>query len=171
MKPIIFLDVDGVLNSSAWFDSFGAPDVLDKAMKEADDWRFTHIDPAAVARLRRIVLEADAEIVVSSTWRYGNGVPRLVDLLVARGFPEAPQRIIGETPDLGRLGRVPRCGEILTWLQHSGQRPFVILDDDTDANVHGHFVHTSYADGLTDRHADSAIQMLKGQASVSATFV
>ena len=53
---VIFLDVDGVLNTKYSKSRCG---------------RFIGIDKDKVAQLKRIVDETDAEIVLSSTWRLG----------------------------------------------------------------------------------------------------
>ena len=47
---VVFLDIDGVLNSDAWFASDAGSGVLDNVMA-GDDWRDGHIDPEAVQRL------------------------------------------------------------------------------------------------------------------------
>ncbi len=74
---ILFLDIDGVLNSPEWFghwppkgETTAGIDVRDLALV-AD----TYLDPAAVRRLNR--LAAKAEIVISSSWRYGFTVDQI----------------------------------------------------------------------------------------------
>jgi hypothetical protein len=57
---VIFLDVDGVLNSRGKWAGCDLANLTDSG---------TRIDPLAVARLKRIVDATDAKIVVSSTWR------------------------------------------------------------------------------------------------------
>lgn len=61
MGPLIFLDIDGVMNSLAWMMSAGRP------MKNA--MGYSHFDPSAVDCLSRIVRWTDAQVVVaSSAW-------------------------------------------------------------------------------------------------------
>lgn len=69
MKKIIFLDFDGVLNTEytqnllmyhgkSWEDKYGA-----------------FFDPETVAKLKRIVEETNADIVIESSWK--SPLPRL----------------------------------------------------------------------------------------------
>ena len=53
MGKIIFLDIDGVLNSESYFKNKIAG----------------VIDPECVRRLNRIIKETDADIVISSSWK------------------------------------------------------------------------------------------------------
>ena len=57
---IIFLDIDGVLNSKTYYKT------VDRTKK---DWN--RFNPLAVEMIRRLIEEFDASIVISSTWRYG----------------------------------------------------------------------------------------------------
>ena len=62
MKKIIFLDIDGVLNSGRWFAKTGGE-------PDADGYGVS-FDPAAVDCLGRIISETGAEIVISSSWKW-----------------------------------------------------------------------------------------------------
>ena len=57
---IIFLDIDGVLNSDIYYRK------VDRSVK---DW--TRFDPKAVELINKLIDEFSAKIVVSSTWRFG----------------------------------------------------------------------------------------------------
>jgi hypothetical protein len=52
---VIFLDIDGVLNTTA-------------TPKPANDSRV--VDPMLLARFRKLLFDTDAEVVLSSTWRH-----------------------------------------------------------------------------------------------------
>lgn len=54
---VIFLDIDGVLNTKYW-----------ENMKVRDQYGHT-FDPNSVANLARIIEETGAEIVISSSWK------------------------------------------------------------------------------------------------------
>jgi len=57
---VVFLDLDGVLNSRAWWNlgrSCGLP------------WPVNQFDPNAVQRLNRLLSESGARVVLSSAWR------------------------------------------------------------------------------------------------------
>lgn len=155
MQPIVFLDVDGVLNSAAWFDTRG-PRPPDRPL-------FDHnIDPATVTRLNRLCSATNAGIVVSSTWRFGATVAEL-RLDFQRVGCTAP--IIGKTPE---RGRGPRCDEIALWLVRRvlPLPAFVILDDDADMFVlTPRLVRIDHAVGLTDADVERAIALLQGTAA------
>ena len=73
---IIFLDIDGVLNSIGWVERTKGTAYEDK-----------EIDPSKVRLLKQIIDKTDAKIVLSSTWREVNGsddIPRhqMYDYLV-----------------------------------------------------------------------------------------
>jgi hypothetical protein len=76
MMGVLFLDIDGVLNSTAYWWREGQ----DVPMGQAGA-----IDPAAVARLNRIIEATGAVVVLSSSWRR-QGVRRVEAMLRTRGF-------------------------------------------------------------------------------------
>ena len=57
---VLFLDIDGVLNSSKFFDSLNDEDA---------SWK--EIDEEAVKMLQRIKEETDCKVVMTSSWRNG----------------------------------------------------------------------------------------------------
>lgn len=61
MNKVIFLDIDGVLNTKWWYTQMNRNTPKDKY-----GYAF---DPKAVANLRRIVEETGADIVISSSWK------------------------------------------------------------------------------------------------------
>lgn len=71
-------------------------------------------------------------------------------------------KVIGVTPVRNNL---ERGHEIQEWLDsHSGIESFVIIDDDKDmAHLLPRLVHTPFATGLEECHADAAIAMLAGE--------
>lgn len=135
MKPAIFLDFDGVLNSLRSTLAFGG----------CNRHQF---DPVAVGLVARLANAADANVVISSAWRVGSDVPDLKAILSAYSVTLA-QRVISMTP----RGLECRGAEIAQWLaEHPNDhnRSFVILDDDADM-LDGqlpHFVQTRHRDGF-----------------------
>lgn len=61
MRKIIFLDIDGVLNTKYWYNQMSRSTPKDKY-----GYAF---DPNAVANLKRIIDETGADIVISSSWK------------------------------------------------------------------------------------------------------
>lgn len=147
---VLFLDLDGVLNSEAFFArQRGRGLVIISNRAEL-------LDPAAVAHLNRIVETTGCLVVLSSSWRLQRGA--LLDVgawLRAVGFVGALHDLTPRAPDT-------RGGQIAAWLaQHPEVTRYAILDDEPDLDTHpGRWVVTSYATGLTEREADQAIELL-----------
>jgi hypothetical protein len=150
---VVFLDFDGVLNSTAYAMKSGHGGVLG-------------LDPEAGARLERLVQRGRADVVVSSTWRLGRTRAELCDLLHSIGYTG---RVLGKTPDLNciRIGtHVPRGAEIEMWMKENARRfhvtSFVILDDDSDmAPHHTRLVRTNFDVGLTNADVERALSILE----------
>lgn len=149
---VVFLDIDGVLNCTESLRLVGKP-------------RPFHRD--SVAALNRILSETGAVIVVSSSWRYGQTLETLQEIL--RGEGVHPCLVVDktqeyETQGLWSLGCLPRGKEIQNWIDaHPELTEYAILDDDNDVFVDtdpAHVVHTTFDRGLTDEHATRAIQIL-----------
>ena len=135
MKPVIFLDFDGVLNSLRSTLALGGCSEH-------------HLDPVAVSLVSRLAREADANVVISSAWRIGSDVLELRSILSGYSALLAA-RVIGVTP----FGLACRGAEIASWMaKNPGDHntSFVILDDDADM-LDGqlrHFVQTRHRDGF-----------------------
>ena len=71
---VIFLDIDGVLNSEEFWKTEAQHIRKKKAIAEGksrdEASAIANMNPIAVERIIRIVKETGAEIVVSSTWRF-----------------------------------------------------------------------------------------------------
>lgn len=162
VRPVIFLDVDGVLNSI---------DYAERCNAEGRRWGGHHfIDPAAVARLDALVRATGARVVVSSSWRIGTRTWKLQRLLAEKGFTG---RLDGRTPILrpwrGGRGRtrIERGDEIACWMSQHGieAERVVILDDDSDmAHLAPRLVRTAHGLGLTDGDVALALALLTGEA-------
>ena len=175
---VIFLDVDGVLNSERYALKLEAKHrelghtepASPKRETTCDCFKLYHqIDRDAVARLNRLVAATGAKIVVSSTWRKIFDPPELHRIFSEHGLVA---EIVGETPEghkepglpetYGYPERMERGYEIDYWLrQHPEVERFVILDDGSDMAMHGkRLVQTDCEDGLCDEHVDLAIRVL-----------
>jgi hypothetical protein len=147
-RPLIFLDIDGVLNSNAYLSAR-------PMLAERDE---TLIDPDAVKLLDRLIRASGAALVISSTWRLELDVATIGKILARRGLRRGIP--ISRTPE--RPGR-PRGEEITAFLRKEGDRPpYVILDDDSDMPGHGrHLVQTDPRYGLLPGDVDRALAILK----------
>jgi hypothetical protein len=115
-KRIIFLDIDGVLNSwrnAAAFGAFPFPDASDELHGEQN------LDNIAIGMVRALCKEFDAKIVLHSMWRRTLENP--IEFGKRHNLP-----II----DITHPG-IDKVPSILLWMQdHPGVQRFVILDDD-----------------------------------------
>lgn len=136
---VVFLDIDGVLNSS----------------KTPNPRKFPYVaDPGLVARLRDLLDRAGAVAVLSSTWRYDP-----VGLLAAKHWLVP---FVDATPDLPHR---PRRDEISAWLAgHPDVTRFAIIDDENDDLDGFPLFQPSRADGLTPEIADAAVAFLRGES-------
>jgi hypothetical protein len=106
--------------------------------------------------LNDIVARGGADVVVSSTWRYGKTVAELQAMLEAQGFAG---RVVDVTPT-GAPGSA-RGDEIAAWLAEHEVTGFVIIDDHGDLGELGtHLVLTRPAHGLTPADAPQVIATL-----------
>lgn len=141
---VLFLDVDGVLNSSR-----------SRSIRA--------LSRGALRRLSRVVDATGCMIVVSSTWRLH---PEFLTLL-RRRLAHRNIHIIGITDKLmdGHDRPVERGVEIHQWMiDHPGVTAYAILDD-TDEMLRYQrqfFVQTNMAVGMTDEDAEKAISILGG---------
>jgi hypothetical protein len=178
VNRVVFLDVDGVLNSEAFLRKLEeqhralghADPVRPKRETTCECFKLYHqIDRDAIARLNRLVEVTSAKIVISSSWRKLFDPPELHRILSEHGLVA---EIIGETPDgahdsemreaLGHIDRIFRGHEIDYWLKtHPEVDRFVILDDGSDMAMHkNRHVQTDCEEGLLDEHVELAIRMM-----------
>jgi HAD domain in Swiss Army Knife RNA repair proteins len=135
---VVFVDIDGVLAPIHRWDRYG------------------DLDPACIAVLNEIVARGQADVVVSSTVRYGKSVAELQAMLDAEGFRG---RVLDKTP-IGAVG-AERGEEIAAWLATHAVNGFVIIDDHEDMGaLRSHLVQTQPARGLQAADALRAVSVL-----------
>lgn len=157
---VLFLDIDGVLNSEQSAVYYGRLNVENGGLNDFSC-------PIAKSNLHSILEEfPDLRIVVSSTWRLGETLATMQGKLASYAMVK-PKRVIGMTPNLRKEGggSVPRGLEIQTWLDEyhiinvlglgePAVEKFVIVDDDSDmAHLMDHFVKTHWRHGLMRKDA------------------
>jgi hypothetical protein len=152
---VLFLDVDGVLNSLNFFTS-------GRRVKSHDYDPRNQIDPEAVKLLTEIIDATGAKIVISSVWRYNHRPGEMQVLLEEFG---CRCQVIGSTPRSTESHA--RGKEIDAWLTTSGYarrdpvERFAILDDDADMEPHmKKLVKTSNHCGLERSHVERVIELL-----------
>ena len=153
MDRLIFLDVDGVLNSMSF-----AKKMLDEEGVRV--FREDILDRRCLLLLKDIVDKTGAKIVVSSAWRR---IPRAFQHL-KEWLEQYSMEVYDVTPYVG----VERGNDITAWFNRNpGEYRYVILDDDSDMTTHmEHLVHTNFHDrGLTRSLADRCIAILNSSNS------
>jgi len=154
---LIFLDIDGVLNSTSFY----------KSRRKGEYSPTDDIDPKAVNLLNELCKEASAEIVISSTWRKGHTLDELRYFFSFHGFTG---NIISVTPVGGAI--TCRGAEIKSWLYNSAPtfdysrdyNKYVIIDDDSDFLLYqaSHFIHVDTYYGITPNTVYRACRILSG---------
>lgn len=144
-RPVVFLDIDGVLNCSKDFDAedkiFGPGLVLcDKK----------------VERFLKLKEEFNLIVVLSSTWRLYD---KCRQCLVSRGI--SWDSVTGES----QISNT-RASEIFNWL-HTNKKLeslFIILDDDgspqLDSSLKKRHIYTSFSEGFTEEKFEEARKLL-----------
>lgn len=154
---IIFLDIDGVLNSAEYRRQLGL------------QYFSQIIDLRKMPLLKKIVEETGAEIVLSSSWRefWNKGTTQLdpAGTYSERVFLEYGLTILDKTPEKENAGR---SAEIQVWLkQHPYWDGYVILDDKDfgwPASLRAHFIRTDINDdGLEEYQVQEVIDVLNGK--------
>lgn len=142
---IIFLDIDGVLNS-------------ERSVEAQYDDKFKHnvygpayFDPLAIKLIEKLVIETDSKIVISSSWRIGR---------VIADFDFLPQVVgLTTTQHLGIRGH-----QIQHYIDDNEIERYVIIDDDSDMLEHqkDFFVHVNGMNGFSVENFYDARSILKG---------
>ena len=152
---VLFLDIDGVLNSSQHFKR--TVELRNKTSKRGLDFRdsewLTNIDQTCINHLKHLMNKVpDLHIVISSTWRKSHPL-ELFKKNLSEMLKVSPDRILDVTPSLGKNGEV-RGDEIQDWLnRHPSVTRFAIVDDDSDmAHLHDHLFQTKWESGLQFEH-------------------
>jgi hypothetical protein len=168
MTKIIFLDIDGVLNSFNFFKSEIYLNYHKAVNEEIESFsRSKEIDKEAIKVLNNIILQTDAKIVISSTWRKA-GISVCKEELYSCGL--ISKSIIGITPCGCSL--CLRGNEILTWIKSNELRlginsyhdytNYIILDDDSDMLYwqRNNFIYISSETGLIESHIPMCVKVL-----------
>lgn len=143
MRKILFLDVDGVLNSEQ---------TLRKSNRVGGD-----IDPYMVLLVHRIIEATKCEVVLSSSWRHTEHSRN--EIMKAVPFVDI-------TPNC--CTGIRGC-EIYSWINRNIDHKerdtsfrYAILDDDSDMLLwqKDHFFQTSFKTGLTEDIVDRVIKHL-----------
>lgn len=144
---IIFLDVDGVLNSRNKRD-----EVYEKTHKPHSGHSYP-FDEKSLENLKLLVQETNSKIVITSVWRK-NEEKRRTLLNVLKEY-NLDKEVIGYTPILNKKRGI----EIKQFLINLKETPnFVIIDDDSDMEeLMPYLIKTNGQVGLTYENVQDAI--------------
>ena len=145
--PIIFLDLDGVLNDHKRLNNGYCG--IKKENVDIFNYLLTEVP--------------DAKIVISSAWRYmicqdAMTLLGFEYLLLSHGV-QCRKKIVGFTVRDERI--TERKNQILHWVESNHIDNYVVLDD-LDLQMENH-VQTNYSVGLSFNEVDKAIKMLEGK--------
>ena len=142
-----------MLNSDAFADYMLMEDNVDIFNEDM-------LDERAILQLKKIVNSTNAEIVLSSSWRwYKDTRDKVHKQLQAKDID-----FVDTTPREINIS-MTRGAEIQAWLDiHPEVTNFVILDDDNIKipELIPHHIKTTFKYGLTREKAAEAIQILNG---------
>ena len=191
MKKLIFLDIDGVLNNYSFHGKWMSerkkenPDIsqtelalqFKKCFLEATEYEFFngYIVPENLDNFNRIIDATNADIVLSSDWRFINDgnynnvadINVIKQLFKVRGIKG---NVLDSTPLVSIRG--DRAIEILRYIRANNLNDtrIVVIDDLREAGEalrdipDSMFIWTDYKTGLTKEEAEEAIEFLnKGE--------
>jgi hypothetical protein len=136
---VIFLDIDGVLNTTT-------------TPQRTPDARV--VDRSLLSRLIMVVQHTGAQVVLSSTWRHDPD-----------GLTSAERLGIPFEDVLPDMRPRPRNEEIKAWLgTHPSVQRFIVIDDDDDDLDAFPLFQPSASTGITDKIVKAAVDYLNGRS-------
>ena len=155
---VIFLDIDGVLNASAYEASL--PKKKEKYLDEVGPDFYS----PAVSNLQEIIRQTGGKIVIISRWRLRG----LEEMQTMWASLHLPGEIIGVTPNLLHEAKNlsnQRGEELRQWVIQYGRdiSSFVILDDQNDYYPRQlrHLVRPCHEWGLTESDVQQALEITR----------
>ena len=150
---IIFLDVDGVLNSVNKLI-----EVYNKTHKPHSLYNYP-FDERCLINLQLLVKKTNSKLVIISSWKKSlEGRCRLMEVL---GKYDLDEEVIGFTSNLNT--KVEEIKEYLSKLNYSVN--FIILDDKNDMEeLFPYLVNTNPQVGLTEENVEETILKLNDQS-------
>lgn len=169
LTNLIFLDIDGVLNSDRSFIAFSDQTIyrIDLNVEAVKT-----IDPVSVGLLNNLIKKSHAKIVVSSSHRkfFKNDI-EMQELKLYISRLGVTGTVIGMTPD---IPNAPRGKEIRAWIESWCEKGnnvgrYLILDDSPDIleDQQENFVRTCVSNGFLTEHYYKACKILGVQVGAS----
>lgn len=155
MQNYTFLDFDGVLNHSKYYDT-------DEFMLHDINYPNEQLSRNTIALLNKFLIKTNSVVVVTSDWRLGTSVEELQSILEKKGFTG---RVVGKTKNLSHEFNTCMCRgkEIEQYINEHHIESFVVFDDDTSdlEEVWNNLVIIDGDYGLTQESLDKATKILQ----------
>lgn len=155
MRPLLFLDFDGIINSENLEDEIEELFLDDRFTGESYSKNLTD-------NLSKFIKENDFNIVISSTWRRFFSFFELQQVLSL--FKIDADRLLDITPDIGQ----ERYKDIELWLDTNEELKehsfsfFFVLDDNSDAWTDSvNFYQVDTKTGFTEYHRKEVNERIK----------
>lgn len=161
---VIFLDIDGVLNSNFWNDEH---------QKEISDG--TLIDSEKIELLSTLVNEFSAQVILHSGWKYWFNEEieplRIESVKLKEMLKQCNVNIDGITPDLAndeikrtKKFSLVKADEILLWVSEHSDSNWIVIDDLDLHNerVAERQIKTDASVGLTEDDIEKARSLFRG---------
>lgn len=154
---VLFLDIDGVLNSDPfWFEK-----INQHGRMEALHNPHLVVQGELVQRLQGLLDQVEVKVVLSSNWRLGIGLKATEEALRKHGFTHS---LYDQTPILypEKMSKyVTRGEEINKWLSLHEVDNYAIVDDREDMGHHTpRLVLTNSQVGITDENVSRLLELL-----------
>lgn len=161
---LIFLDIDGVLNGYGEDYIYETIEGYPTSFGSTDHF----LSKGLIENFNYLVAHTQAEVVVSSTWRLGESIDSMQNILDSVGIV---CNVIGLTERFSHQHTL-RGNEIYHWIKNNTDKigcnnyhectEYVILDDDSDMLLwqKDNFVQTDGTKGLTKADVWKAINIL-----------
>ena len=153
---VLFLDIDGVLNSDDYFNN----------REDSDNRQYplSEFDPKAVIKINKVLEKCDL-LVMSSDWRFQIN---LKSILIEVGIDKNKVNSVILTPYLGHVFKDNLRGHEIDFVIKNLKRTYkkvnyVIIDDLLEFMPFQkvHLVHTYFKTGITDNDVNKAIEILE----------
>lgn len=154
---IIFLDIDGVLNTWRFQD-------YQVKYHECDSWNAQfNFDPICMKNLKELIDKINAYIVISSSWRNTeNGIKDICNNLK---LYELENRFFSCTPILQgktRGDEIKQCLDFFSDMEIN----YIILDDENDVgDLKSRLVKCNDYYGFTKNELEKALKLLGGESN------
>jgi hypothetical protein len=157
VKKILFLDIDGVVNSQEF------------QLKGRKDSGLLGIDPLLAFTVGRIILNTDCLLVISSSWRnWPDGIKQIKSQIYPDIYGTTPyfstKELEFEKDGVLDIYDVTRGREVEAWLnehkEELGEYKYAILDDDDDFLPNQPLFKTRWKTGITEEIAKAVTDYL-----------